>query len=105
MAETASQLADEIVITADNPRSEKFNDIVAQMVKGIPHGFSFQIIESREQAVSYAIANAKVDDVVLLAGKGHEDYQEIAGEKLSYSDLVAARRALDHWRQQGAPLC
>lgn len=105
MAETASQLADEIVITADNPRSEKFNDIVAQMVKGIPHGFSFQIIESREQAVSYAIANAKVDDVVLLAGKGHEDYQEIAGQKLSYSDLVAARRALDHWRQQGAPLC
>ena len=94
MAEVVAQLADELVITSDNPRSETFSAIVADMVKGIPSNVAFQIIEDRLQAVSHAISNATSEDIVLIAGKGHENYQEIAGQKLPYSDFDAAMNAL-----------
>ncbi|RLU02211.1 MAG: UDP-N-acetylmuramoyl-L-alanyl-D-glutamate--2,6-diaminopimelate ligase [Ketobacter sp.] len=94
MAEVVAQLADELVITADNPRGETFSGIVADMVKGIPHGVAYQLIEDRGEAIAYAISNAAANDVVLIAGKGHEDYQEVAGRKLPYSDYDAAVTAL-----------
>jgi len=94
MAEVVAELADELVITADNPRNESFRTIVADMVKGVPAGVAFQVIEERSAAVAYAIANAAAKDVVLIAGKGHEAYQEVQGVKLPYSDLAAARAAL-----------
>lgn len=94
MAEVVADLADELVITADNPRSETFSGIVADMAKGIPHSVAFQVIEDRAKAVAHAINNATKDDVVLIAGKGHEDYQEVAGQKLPYSDYGAALAAL-----------
>lgn len=94
MAEVVAELADELVITADNPRSETFSGIVSDMVKGIPHSVAFQVIEDRADAVAYAISNAAAGDVVLIAGKGHEDYQEIAGRKHPYSDFDAAMSAL-----------
>ena len=94
MAEVVADLADEVVITADNPRSESFGRIVAQMVKGVPEKVAFQVIEDRSAAVAHAISNAEADDVVLIAGKGHENYQEIRGVKHPYSDLSAATKAL-----------
>ena len=94
MAEVVAELADEFIVTTDNPRSESFATIVADIVKGIPQGVAFQVIEDRMAAVAYAIGNASAHDVVLIAGKGHEDYQEVAGEKLPYSDLNAAQAAL-----------
>ncbi len=94
MAEVVAELADEVVITADNPRDESFSAIVAGMVKGIPQSIAFQVIEDRTEAVAYAVRNAHPGDIVLIAGKGHEDYQEIRGQKHSYSDLHAARSAL-----------
>ena len=101
MAEIVAGLADEMVITADNPRSEAFSRIVSDMVKGVPENVAFQIIENRDAAVTHAITNAGADDLVLIAGKGHEDYQEIAEIKQPYSDLAAARKALALDADQG----
>ncbi|MEE2729223.1 MAG: UDP-N-acetylmuramoyl-L-alanyl-D-glutamate--2,6-diaminopimelate ligase [Pseudomonadota bacterium] len=103
MAGVVADLADELVITADNPRSETFVGIVADMVKGIPAAVAFQVMEDRTQAVAYAIAHAQANDVVLIAGKGHENYQEIAGNKHPYSDLAAAQAALNAAVAVGAP--
>lgn len=101
MAEVVSRLADELVITADNPRGEKLSDIIGQMVKGIPQGTSFQIVEERVRAVEFAICNARAGDVVLLAGKGHEAYQEINGIKHEYSDIAAATAVIEQLKQRG----
>jgi len=94
MAEVVAGLADEMVITADNPRGEEFNRIVSDMVKGIPENVAFQIVEDRNVAVAHAIANASSDDLVLIAGKGHEGYQEVSGVKQPYSDLSAVQSAM-----------
>lgn len=99
MGAVVARDADEMVITSDNPRSEAPARIIADIVKGIPQQHAFQIMENREQAVEYAVLNAAAEDLILLAGKGHEDYQEVKGVKLAYSDVEAARRAL-HKRQQ-----
>ena len=63
-------------------------------MKGIPPQCAYNIIEDRTQAVEFAVLNAASDDLILLAGKGHEDYQDVQGVKHPYSDLVAARQAL-----------
>lgn len=105
MAEVVAELADEMIITADNPRSEKLSTIVSDMVKGIPPQSAFQIIEDRATAVAHAIVNAAPQDVILVAGKGHENYQEIQGAKLPYSDGLACEAALqdrvEAMRQRG----
>lgn len=94
MGAVVARDADEMIITADNPRSESVARIIGDIVKGIPHGHAFQIIEDREQAVGHAILNAGPDDLILLAGKGHEEYQEVQGVKHMYSDMSAAQQAL-----------
>jgi UDP-N-acetylmuramyl-tripeptide synthetase len=94
MSEIVCRLSDEAIITADNPRTEKLGNIIADMVKGVPEGTAFQVIEDRAQAVAHAVKNAGEHDVVLIAGKGHESYQEIDGVKFDYSDVVEATAAL-----------
>jgi len=100
MGTVASKLADISIVTSDNPRSENPAAIIAEIVAGI-HG-NYQIIEDREQAITSVIKSAQLADTVLIAGKGHEDYQEIKGVKYPFSDIEIAQRCLTSW--QPSPL-
>ncbi len=97
MGAIAARGADQVVLTSDNPRLEPPAQILAQVLAGLT-GMSGQdkvaVIEDRRQAVAHAIAQATDGDVLLLAGKGHEDTQDIAGVKRPYSDIDEARAAL-----------
>jgi UDP-N-acetylmuramoyl-L-alanyl-D-glutamate--2,6-diaminopimelate ligase len=92
MGEVASRHADRLVLTSDNPRSEDPQAILAAIRAGVsaPH----ELEPDRAAAIARAIGEASAADVVLLAGKGHETYQEIAGRRLPFSDLAAAEAAL-----------
>lgn len=92
MGEVAARHADQLIITSDNPRSEDPLEIIAQIAKGVRCKHE-QIVDRRE-AVSKAIAEARRGDIVLVAGKGHEQYQEIRGVRRRYSDASVVRAAL-----------
>lgn len=94
MAAAACQQARHVVLTSDNPRSEEPAAILQQMQAGVPAGREVQVIESRAEAIAAAVRDAAAADVVLIAGKGHEDYQDIRGVKHPFSDLQQAREAL-----------
>jgi UDP-N-acetylmuramoyl-L-alanyl-D-glutamate--2,6-diaminopimelate ligase len=95
MAAVAEKGADHVVVTSDNPRSEKPEAIIAQVLLGLSHRDAVQVEGDRARAIADTIAQAAPADVVLLAGKGHEDYQEVAGVKHPFDDRVHARRALE----------
>ncbi|MFB1030862.1 MAG: UDP-N-acetylmuramoyl-L-alanyl-D-glutamate--2,6-diaminopimelate ligase, partial [Thauera sp.] len=101
MGEIASAIADRVVITSDNPRSEDPQRIVEAIAAGA--GPAAERVVDRAQAIARAVAEAQADDVVLIAGKGHEPYQEILGKRLPFSDLEQAKRALAAWhaREKG----
>ena len=92
MGKVASDIADAVVVTSDNPRDENPLRIVQDILDGM-HG-NYAVEEDRAKAIAMAIATAKAGDTVLIAGKGHEDYQEIAGKKQPFSDLAHAQKAL-----------
>ncbi|MBI2312738.1 MAG: UDP-N-acetylmuramoyl-L-alanyl-D-glutamate--2,6-diaminopimelate ligase [Betaproteobacteria bacterium] len=92
MGEVATRLADTVILTSDNPRSENPRRIIDDIIAGI-HA-NYHVEEDRAAAVYRAIGEARRGDVVLIAGKGHEAYQEIGGVKLPFSDLEVARLAL-----------
>ncbi len=94
MGAIAAAGADRVVVTSDNPRHERPDDILAQILAGVTGHDEIDVIEDRREAIAHAIRDAQPGDVVLLAGKGHEDYQEIAGVKRPFSDLDEARAAL-----------
>ena len=94
MAQAAHKNADHIVVTSDNPRSENANSIIDQILLGVKNRDSVHVQIDRALAIAHTIANAKPEDVVLLAGKGHEDYQEIGGVKLPFEDQRHAQAAL-----------
>ena len=98
MARAAEQYADRLVFTSDNPRSESPQAIVEAMVAGLTHGRA-QVELDRARAIALAVHQASAQDVVLIAGKGHESYQEIAGVRQAFSDEGQAHQAL---RQRGA---
>ena len=95
MAAAASH-ADRIIVTSDNPRSEAPAEIIAQIVAGLPASGHdrLQVIEDRATAILSAIRHAGKNDVILVAGKGHEDYQEIKGRRLAFRDADHAALAL-----------
>ena len=94
MAAVAEKNADRVVVTSDNPRGEKPEAIISQILLGLSHDESVQVEADRAAAIADTIAGAAPQDVILLAGKGHEDYQEVGGAKLPFDDRVHARRAL-----------
>ncbi|AZZ90491.1 UDP-N-acetylmuramoyl-L-alanyl-D-glutamate--2,6-diaminopimelate ligase [Hahella sp. KA22] len=94
MGAVAAQYADEVVLTDDNPRGEDPESIVAQIVKGVEQGAHFQVVRPRNDAIRFAVEHAAREDVILLAGKGHEDYQEIQGRRMPFSDIEIARDCL-----------
>ncbi len=94
MAAVAAREAARAVLTSDNPRSEAPEAILAQMVAGLPSRKAAHTEVDRARAIAFAVKQAAAADVVLIAGKGHEDYQEIRGVKTPFSDLAQARAAL-----------
>ncbi len=101
MGGIAAELADDIVITDDNPRTELPEVITAEIAAGIQAGHPYRIEHDRGRAIRDAIVDAGNDDVVLIAGKGHEDYQVYGQERRAFSDQKTAAGALAA-RQAGA---
>lgn len=97
MAATVERLADGVLVTDDNPRSEDPAQIFADIRAGFTAVDNVTFVAGRGVAIAQLIAGASADDVIVLAGKGHEDYQEINGERQPFSDLVEAQRALAAW--------
>ena len=102
MGAIAAKLADQVVVTSDNPRSEKPEAIIAQILLGLPSCKTLVVEPDRAEAIARTIERAAAPDVVLLAGKGHEATQEIAGVKIAFSDRAHAAAALQQWRLAGA---
>lgn len=87
MGAVASENADYVVVTSDNPRSEIPGAIIKDIVKGMTgYKTPYTVIEDRKQAIRYAIENAKANDIILLAGKGHEDYQILGGRTIPFDE-------------------
>lgn len=102
MAKVAERLADRVIVTDDNPRTEDPQAIFADIRPGFAQAGAVEFIAGRGEAIARVIADAGVDDVIILAGKGHEDYQEINGERDDFSDLVEAEKALAVWEASHA---
>lgn len=98
MGEVVRELADRVVVTSDNPRSEDPLKIIEAVAAGA--GPVAECIVDRAQAIGIAIGEAAADDVIVLAGKGHEPYQEVLGQRLPFSDLEQARAALLAWNRR-----
>ena len=93
MGKIALQYADIVFYTSDNPRSESPQDICTQMTAELPAG-TFQVELDRKKAIEAAVGMAGPEDLVVIAGKGHEDYQEINGQRSYFSDEAVAKEAL-----------
>lgn len=103
MGEVSSNLADLTVVTSDNPRYEKPEDIIDDIIIGVKKGPGKYVrITDRKEAIRYCIDNAQDGDVIVLAGKGHEDYQEINGKKHHMDERELIQEVLDENKARGA---
>lgn len=94
MGKTAQRLADHVVITNDNPRNESPGAIVRDIVAGLPSPHAATVIEDRAAAIAWSIEKAAASDVILIAGKGHEKYQQIGSDRVAFSDYAVASAAV-----------
>ncbi|MGL5497423.1 MAG: Mur ligase family protein, partial [Aeromonas sobria] len=94
MAAMAEQYADRVILTDDNPRTEEPTRIMADMVAGLRDPAAVQVEHDRVKAIALAIGQASKQDIILVAGKGHEDYQIIGTDKRHYSDRETVAAAL-----------
>ncbi|MDH5551831.1 MAG: UDP-N-acetylmuramoyl-L-alanyl-D-glutamate--2,6-diaminopimelate ligase [Nitrosomonas sp.] len=101
IGEIATRLADEVIITNDNPRNESPQQIIDAIVSGVHRHANFSVDADRASAIYQAIYSAKKGDVVLIAGKGHEEYQEIKGEKIPFSDAKIVQETLRELTAKG----
>ncbi len=95
MGRAAEQFTDHAIITSDNPRKEDPDAIIAEVEKGF-RSHRYEKIADRAEAIAHAISLAQARDVVLIAGKGHETYQEFADHTIPFDDIQVARRALEN---------
>jgi UDP-N-acetylmuramoyl-L-alanyl-D-glutamate--2,6-diaminopimelate ligase len=97
MAAIAVELSDRVILTSDNPRSEDPEEIIRQMKDGVSPAYSRKVlsITDRKEAIRAACALAKPGDIILLAGKGHEKYQEISGVKYPFDDRRVLEESLE----------
>jgi len=100
MAKVAEELADFVIVTSDNPRTEKPSDIINEIVAGFDKDKTqtIAIEPDRKKAIELAVESAEKDDIVLIAGKGHEDYQIIGKQKFHFSDKEIANESLSKRR-------
>ena len=98
MGALAERLADRVYVTDDNPRSESSAAIIEEILAGMHSPKEALLEPDRHQAIQRAIREATADDLVLVAGKGHEDYQLVAGETLHFDDREEVAKALTDWR-------
>jgi len=94
MAREAEKLADRVVVTDDNPRSEDPKVIAQDILAGFSDSAKVTVIHDRAEAILSTIRSATPNDLVLIAGKGHEAYQEIAGQRYPFSDAEQVRHVL-----------
>jgi len=95
MSAVAESLADQVVLTNDNPRSEAPESIFAEMLSGMQAPESAVVMPDRATAIRFAIEGSRKGDIVLVAGKGHETYQELQGNRLPFSDVAAVQAVLE----------
>ncbi len=95
MARIAESLADRIVLTTDNPRSELPEEIISDMLAGLDQPEKAEVIAEREAAIRKAILESRAGDIVLIAGKGHETWQDAGGRRTPFSDEASVRSALE----------
>ncbi len=95
MAAIASKLSDRVILTSDNPRFEDPEAILEQMLVGVPvmDQKRVAVLADRREAIYHACDEARSGDIVLIAGKGHETYQEIKGVKFDFDDRTVLREA------------
>lgn len=98
MAKAAEQGADKVILTQDNPRHESSKQIMSDILKGFSYPEQVAIIEARQDAIQQAIADANPEDIVLVAGKGHECVQIIGANKLPFDDTLEVTKALEERR-------
>ena len=94
MGKVAAELADRLYVTSDNPRSENPAAIIQEIRAGIPAGTDAIFLTDRREAIRAAVSDAHEGDILLIAGKGHETYQEIAGVKYDFDDVQEVRKAM-----------
>jgi len=96
MAKVTEELADVVIVTSDNPRTEKPEDIISEIIAGFenPNSERIAIEADRKKAIELAIRRAGKDDIVLIAGKGHENYQIIGKKKFAFSDKDIVKKCL-----------
>lgn len=94
MGEISQRLADYSIVTSDNPRTENPTDIIKDIVKGFSSKSAYKVIENRAKAIKFAIDNAQTDDIIVLAGKGHETYQILGKEKVHFDEREIVADAL-----------
>ncbi len=102
MAKAAADYADFLVVTSDNPRNENPHEIITDILAGLPEGYKSYIeIDDRREAIFRAIKNAQPNDVIVLAGKGHEDYQVLANnEKIHFDEREVVAAALSELEKE-----
>jgi len=95
MAQVADELADLVILTSDNPRNEDPAQIIDEVRQGINSELKLIVEEDRANAIQQAVSMASTDDLILIAGKGHEEYQIIANKKIPFSDKQKAIESLE----------
>ena len=99
MAQVAERFSDHVIVTDDNPRQEEPQRIIEDIVKGLLCPWAAEIVQDRATAIAHVIHSAQAGDVVLIAGKGHENYQIIGTEKLPFSDSEQVQTQLELRRE------
>ncbi len=101
MGEAAARWSDRVILTSDNPRTEDPLAILREIEPGLQgSGTPYEVIPDRRRAIARAIALARTDDLVVIAGKGHEDYQIVGTERVPFDDRQIAAEAIAEWMQQ-----
>ena len=98
MGEAAAKHSHVCIVTSDNPRSENPADIIAEIIPGLG-SVPYEVIENRREAIEAAIENSFPGDLILIAGKGHETYQEVKGHRMHFDDREVAQKALEKKRK------
>ncbi|MFV2033463.1 MAG: glutamate ligase domain-containing protein, partial [Gammaproteobacteria bacterium] len=94
MGSAVEQLADRVIITDDNPRTEDPGKIVEDILRGLRHPESASVVHNRQAAIEYALSEAAAEDLVVIAGKGHEQEQIIGRERIPFSDRHVVQRIM-----------